>query len=139
VKVKAQKLGLVGVIDWLEKEGEEYTPHELKNATAPREGVWHDHMIQVAAYAMILSEAHGKVVGKGYVHYLKNGALRPVVVNAFLRDEVERLIRQVGDLVSGSQIPPYVENKKKCEKCPHKAICYDGEAIRKLLNEHQNI
>ncbi len=47
-----------------------YIPVEIKTGRAPREGVWESHLIQIAAYILLLEEYFACPVNEGKVQYL---------------------------------------------------------------------
>ncbi|MDI6738220.1 MAG: CRISPR-associated protein Cas4 [Nanoarchaeota archaeon] len=123
VSVASYALGLNGKIDKVEMHSEDcLIPMELKTGKAPKQGLWDNHRIQLAAYIMLLKEKYSQV-NEGYVEYLDVGERRKVVLNAFVENEVKELVSKVKALVS-SAVPPEKEaNKAKCMKCDIREQC----------------
>lgn len=113
--IDAYKLGLNGSIDKIEKYGNVLVPMEMKTGTAPREGVWDNHRIQIAAYIMMLNEKYRQEIKEGYILY--ENERRKVILNPFLEDEIKLLIEKVNALIKSEKIPKILDNEKKCSKC----------------------
>ena len=114
LRLKSEVLKLVGVIDKVEMYADSMVPHELKSGSAPRNGVWKAHSIQVGAYAMLLRECFGTKVNSGFVKYLSLNELRPVRMNAFLEEEVKELTAAVLKLM---ELPKMPEERCKFSNC----------------------
>ena len=121
--IKSEKLGLIGVVDRVEVDNG-FKPVEIKTGKAPRDGVWKNHLIQVGAYMMLLSEHYGQKVNAGYVEYVAIGEKREVRMNEFLKDEILELINKVNSLLESSSVPEKVEEQWKCASCGIKEQCY---------------
>ncbi|MBN2454297.1 CRISPR-associated protein Cas4 [Candidatus Woesearchaeota archaeon] len=103
--VQSEALQLKGIIDKIEVRDGKYIPFELKTGSAPREGVWPGHKIQVACYAMLLQEAFKTPVNEGFVVYLNLREKRRVAMNPFLEEEVKLLISKVQALLESKELP----------------------------------
>jgi len=121
--VKSDKLGLKGRVDNVEVEEDNFIPIEYKTGRAPDDGAWKNHMIQVGAYMLLLSEHYGKEINYGYVDYKEKDRIR-VVMNPFLKDEILELRDKVNDLLESKDLPPKLENKK-CDSCGLRDECFN--------------
>jgi CRISPR/Cas system-associated exonuclease Cas4 (RecB family) len=83
--VESRKMNLRGIVDHIEEYGDMYIPVELKTGSAPREGCWDSHKIQIGAYILILNEMRGSDIKKGIVRYLDVEEDRAVIMNPFLK------------------------------------------------------
>lgn len=133
LSISSSELGIKGRIDQIEDYEEYYCPIELKSGKAPREGAWKDHQLQLAAYALMLEERFKRPAQKGIVYYLGSNTKVEQPINSFLKDELKELIKKVRELLDGTEIPDYAENKNKCERCGIKKKCYDESLVKKLL------
>ena len=124
VYVESDKLQLKGKIDRIEKYNDTAIPVELKTGTAPKEGVWESHMIQLAAYMLLLEEKLGKKTVVGKVSYIKDSIVREVHMNPFLREEIIKLVKEVQDFLEKQNLPDFTRNKAKCESCGLKDDCF---------------
>jgi CRISPR-associated protein Cas4 len=122
--VSSPELGLRGKIDLLEVYPTGILPVELKSGQAPRQGVWREQRIQVAAYALLLEQRFRTAVPAAALRYLEGGEERRVPVNPFLKDEVLRLLETVGKTLASPAVPPQLENLRKCAACGLRDPCY---------------
>jgi CRISPR-associated exonuclease Cas4 len=124
-RLESRELMLRGIIDELEVHDGFFVPVELKTGSAPKEGVWPGHKIQVGAYAMLL-EDHFKVpVQKAIIRYLDSQQVREVMINPFLREEIKDIISQVQELLDSKELPDFCSNENKCKNCDLKEACRD--------------
>lgn len=134
-RIKSDELGLSGIIDQLEVYENDYVPIELKSGTAPKEDVWPNHKIQLAAYAMLLEERYNKEIKEGFIHYIDSNERRHVPINIFIKDEVNELKEKVKQLLNSLEIPEFCGNENKCSSCGLKEKCYDERYLNKLQAE----
>ncbi|MBD3259704.1 CRISPR-associated protein Cas4 [Candidatus Woesearchaeota archaeon] len=125
VFVSSDRLELKGKIDRLEKHEDRLVPVEIKTGKAPKEGVWEGHLIQVAAYMLLLEDQFKKNTNEGIVDYINEKAKRKVKINPFLKDEVIKLKNKVKELLNSSQVPPMCNQEKKCERCGIREECFN--------------
>ncbi|MBD3310379.1 CRISPR-associated protein Cas4 [Candidatus Woesearchaeota archaeon] len=125
VRLESESLQLKGRVDCLEKYDDEYVPVELKTGQIPKQGVWPSHKIQIGAYALLIEDVLGSNVCKGYVDYLDSASKkrRKIVVNPFLKHEVQELVKRVSDLLRSDHAPPVCKNRNKCLKCGLREHC----------------
>lgn len=103
--VLSEGLQLKGIIDRIEIVNGQYVPYELKTGSAPANGVWPGHKIQVACYMMMLEEAFKMPVREGYVKYLNLRQDRRVVMNPFLEIEIKEMVEKVQKLLESVELP----------------------------------
>ncbi|MBI4447858.1 CRISPR-associated protein Cas4 [Candidatus Woesearchaeota archaeon] len=121
--VRSESLSLCGVIDRVEINQGLFTPVELKTGKAPKEGLWPNHRIQIAAYMLLLQDCQKKV-NEGVVHYLDTNQRVKIVMNPFIQEEVIELIKKVNGLLSGHTLPKICEETKKCASCGLREQCF---------------
>ncbi|MDP3765329.1 MAG: CRISPR-associated protein Cas4, partial [Nanoarchaeota archaeon] len=112
-----------------------YVPIELKTGKMPKDGVWPNHRIQIAAYAMLLEEKFQTKVKDGFINYLDAKESRRIAINPFMREEIIQLISEIQILLKNSYPPKYCENRNKCANCGIKETCYDEAEVSTLLSE----
>jgi len=125
--VSSDLLELKGKIDRMEVFNDKIIPIELKTGSPPKQGVWESHLIQIAAYIMLLEEKYArenKHIPKGIVDYITEKEIREVMMNPFLRDEVINLKNKVKALLESKDLPDFVDNKNKCKTCGLREECY---------------
>ncbi len=136
-RISSDKLGLRGIVDQIEVYEKGMVPIELKTGSCPKEGVWPNHKIQLAAYSLLLEEHHNTQVKEGFITYLDTKQRRHISINPFLREEVLELIKKVKSLLSGKIIPDFEKNQNKCNKCGIKEHCFNQKTIEKRMRELQ--
>jgi CRISPR-associated protein Cas4 len=125
VFVDSDELELKGKIDRLEKYEDGFIPVEVKTGKAPKDGVWEGHLIQIAAYMLLLENKFKKAAKEGVVDYINENAKRTVKMNPFLKEEVIKLKDKVKELLNSTQVPPMCGQEKKCEMCGIRKECFD--------------
>src|SRR3989338_4953446 len=136
-QVSSSILGLRGVIDQLEISGESVIPVELKTGKAPKQGVYEQHQLQLAAYILLLQEQYPTAT-YGYVYYLASNEKKKVLINPFLKQEVMQLLNSSKKLLSKQVLPSYCENKQKCLNCEIKKYCYHESYVAEKMQNIMN-
>src|SRR5262245_25782755 len=71
VHLSSEALGLTGTLDVIEERGGEACPVETKHGAAPRDDagrptVWDNDAVQLCGQALLMEEAYGKPVTRGF-------------------------------------------------------------------------
>ncbi len=130
-KISAEDLGISGKVDQVLVYPDGVIPIEIKSGKSPKEGAWENHKIQLAAYALLLENTFNVSITSGYVKYIDESISRRIEINAFLKDQVKTLIKEVNLLLKSRKLPKKCSNTNKCEKCGLKKICYSDEIAEK--------
>jgi len=130
-KITAEELGISGKVDQVLVYPEGVVPIEIKSGRAPKEGAWDNHKIQLATYALMLENTFKVSIAAGYVKYVDENISRRIEINAFLKDQVKDLVKNVNDMLKSKVLPKKCSNTNKCEKCGLKKICYSDEIAEK--------
>jgi CRISPR/Cas system-associated exonuclease Cas4 (RecB family) len=117
--VQSKKLGLKGRIDRLELHASGLLPVELKSGNPPQEGVWEGHRIQVASYALMLEEMFSASVPEAIVQYVDHNLRRIVVINPFIKDQVQEVISKVRACLENKELPDGC-GRENCSYCTNK-------------------
>lgn len=124
IKLFSRDLELIGIVDRIEVRNKKYIPIELKTGRPPKQNVWPEHKIQIAAYAMLIEKNFNKDVTHGFVHYVGSKEKRLVYINPFLKNEIQKITTEVKELLESNKMPPILENKAKCKNCGLREECY---------------
>jgi len=124
VKIRSEKLGLVGRLDKIEIENENYAPIDLKTGKPPKSDIWQDQKIQLAAYSLLIEEKFSTNVDYGYIEYLKTRERRKIYINPFMKENVKNLIDEVNRLIKVNKLPEKIDNINKCNNCGLRTECY---------------
>lgn len=122
VRLESEKLQLKGVIDRLEVYDDSFVPYELKTGSAPREGFWPSHRIQLAAYMVLVENQLGNIK-EGIVYYLDSEQTRQLVMNPFLEYETQALIKKIINLYDQKRLPGFCDKIAKCRNCGLRDFC----------------
>jgi len=119
--VWSRRLGLSGKCDAVEfhPDGSVY-PVEYKHGKRKR---WINDDLQLAAQAMCLEETLGQSVPKGAIFHQQSRRRREVVIDDVLRQAVETAAREVRELLTRKQLPPPVDDPRRCPECSLREIC----------------
>ena len=114
--IQSEKLGLKGRIDRLECFKESLLPVELKSGNPPSEGVWEEHRIQAASYALMLEDKFNMAVSDAVVQYVDHNSRRLVVLNPFLREQIVETISAVRACLENQAVPKGC-GRDNCQAC----------------------
>ena len=129
LSVGSENLQLKGIIDRIEVYENSYIPIELKTGKMPKEGLWPNHRIQIAAYALLLEEKFQTPVKEGFVYYLDAKETRHISINPFMKEEITSLVKEIQELLKNQFPPEYCENKNKCSSCGLRETCYNEQKL----------
>ena len=109
----SERLGLVGRADVVEFfQG---VPYPVEHKASIRRA-HHADEVQLCAQALCLEEMLGIDVPKGALFYRSSRRRREVVFTPKLRAEVERIVREVRELLQREELPPPVADAR-CRDC----------------------
>jgi len=130
VMVSAEKLGLTGKLDLIEKDLKtgKLTPVEYKKGKS-KAGNW--DKIQLCAQALCLEEMTGQAVEEGYLWYWQTRKREFVAFDKNLRKQTFEVILQVKKIFTSGSLPK-PKYEKKCKACSLLDIC------NPQLIEHDN-
>src|SRR5581483_366351 len=110
----SRRLGLVGRADVVEFHGDRPFPVEYK-VGARRS--WGHEDLQLCAQAMCLEEMLGIEVPRGAIYYVGSRRRREVDFGGPLRDEVERTVALVREMLVGQRLPGALRDDPRCPNC----------------------
>jgi CRISPR-associated protein Cas1 len=139
VALSSEALGLSGVLDVIEeKHGESY-PVETKHGTAPRgdDGkltTWDNDAVQLCAQALLMEEAFGKPVPRGFQFY--NGSHERVEVQFTdaLREKTRGAVTRCRELavLDTPPAPLPAELRHRCFGCSLAPVCLPEETLYQI-------
>ena len=131
--LKSEKLGLKGRIDRLECYDNLLLPVELKSGNPPQEGVWEEHRIQAAAYALMLQDTFKTDVSEAVVQYVDHNLRRTVVLNPFLREQVMEIAKEVRACLESEELPAGC-GRESCKACTQSEQLFVHNQLQKPQN-----
>lgn len=119
--VWSHRLGLSGKCDAVEHrpDGRVY-PVEYKHGKRRK---WINDDLQLAAQAMCLEEMLGVTISKGAIYHQQSRRRREVEIDENLRHAVETATREIRRLLADGQLPPPVDDPRRCPECSLRDIC----------------
>jgi len=122
---RSEKYGLTGRPDYILEEGDELIPVELKSGRQPK-GPLFSHIVQLAAYCLILNETGEKRVGRGVLKYGDvefdidfDDGLKQIVVDKL---EEMRAAVSTGEVHRNHNRPGKCQSCSRRDKCPERLV-----------------
>lgn len=113
------RYGLAGKADIVELREGVPAPVEYKKGKRRR---FDNDDIQLCAQAFCLEEMFGCEVPVGFLYHAASKRRREVIFDWQLRQETERTIQAVRELLASTTIPP-AELKPRCDGCSLRGVC----------------
>ena len=136
IVLSSETLGITGVLDVIEEKAGEQYPVETKHGTAPRDDfgtpcVYDNDAVQLCAQAMLMEEAFGKPVPRGFQFYVGNRERVEVPFTNELREQTKGAIRRCRELEVLDTPPPPLpsELRHRCFGCSLAPICLPEETL----------
>jgi CRISPR-associated protein Cas4 len=121
--IRDEELGLIGLIDYLESDGDELIPVEYKTGN-PQDGTATDyHRAQLIAQALLIERYFRRVVRKVKVIYEK---LKDPVIYEISGEDKVRLFRQLDEIrgiITQELMPVPTPHEAKCQDCEFWRVC----------------
>lgn len=118
VTLRSERYRLVGRPDELRRRRDgTLIPVELKHRAAPRRGPYPSHLIQLAAYCLLVEDTTGRTPPFGVLRYLDREV--PVPFDANLRARVLSTLAEATGPYDGRAAP----GPAKCGGCPWSPSC----------------
>ena len=143
--LKSEKLGIHGKIDVLESKniksiGTTLTPVERKRGSSYHE----NDEVQLAAYCMLLEDYLDEPVRMGYLYLFGTNERYAITITDWHREKVLQVVQAIRNMTLDN-IPDFIDNPNKCEKCSTVQYCLpeetkmlekeDAKMVRRERNE----
>jgi CRISPR-associated exonuclease Cas4 len=123
----SRKFGLTGRPDYLVRTSEGIIPVEAKSTRRPANGLPYDsHLMQLAAYCLLVEDALGARVPYGLVRYA-DGESR-VEYTPELRETVLEIIAEIRDAREAEEVHRSHDERKRCASCGYREVCDESLA-----------
>jgi CRISPR-associated protein Cas1 len=139
VALSSERLGIAGVLDLIEEKGGEQYPVETKHGSAPRDDdgkptTWENDAVQLCAQALLMEEAFGNPVARGFQFYTGSRERVEVPFTEELRAQTRAAIARVRELellaAPPDPLPP--ELRHRCFGCSLAPVCLPEETLYQL-------
>ncbi len=115
---------LTGKPDYLVRERNRIIPVEVKSRAAP-DGPYLSHVMQLAAYCLLVEDVLGAAAPFGYVHY--RDRTFKVEFSRALRAELLQLLKDMRKAGHARQVHRSHDHSRRCAHCGFQEVC--GESL----------
>jgi CRISPR-associated protein Cas1 len=132
LKLESVALGLVGVVDLIEGDGEGAAVVDYKKGSAKRGAngervAKESDAVQVMAHALLLEE-EGTRVTRGWIYYAEDKRRVPVELTPELREQTLSSLAAAKAQAASGHCPPPLVNDPRCLYCSAYPICLPNES-----------
>jgi CRISPR-associated protein Cas1 len=139
IHLSSETLGLSGVLDVIEEKNGEAYPVETKHGSAPRDDdgrptTWDNDAVQLCGQALLMEEAFGASVARGYQFYAGSRERVEVRFTDELRTKTRAAIDECRRL-SAREAPPDPlpsELRHRCFGCSLAPVCLPEETLYQI-------
>jgi len=139
IALSSEALGISGVLDVLEERAGERYPVETKHGSAPHDDggkptVWDNDAVQLCAQALLLEEAFGAPVPRGFQFHVGSRERVQVDFTPELRERTRGAIARCRELqvLDAPPAPLPAEQRHKCFGCSLAPVCLPEETLYEL-------
>jgi CRISPR-associated exonuclease Cas4 len=122
VRLRSERLGLDGRLDMVIRTAGELIPVDFKDSMGP---VGLNHRYQLTAYALLVEEAYGRPVRRGFIYLIPARRAVEVVVRPGMRRFVHRGLRAMRRMIAAESMPPPTRHRGRCTDCEFRRYCND--------------
>lgn len=139
IAMTSEALGITGVLDVIEEKNGEQYPVETKHGSAPHDAdgnptVWDNDAVQLCAQAMLMEEAFGKPVPRGFQFHVGSRERVPLEFTESLRQNTRDAITRCRELqvldAPPEPLPP--ELRHRCFGCSLAPVCLPEETLYQI-------
>ena len=139
IALSSETLGITGVLDVIEEKNGEQYPVETKHGSAPHDDdgkptVWDNDAVQLCAQALLMEEAFGKPVPRGYQFSVGTRERVAVEFTAPLRQKTRDAITRCRELavLDAPPEPLPAELRHRCFGCSLAPVCMPEETLYQI-------
>jgi CRISPR-associated protein Cas1 len=139
VALSGEALGITGVLDVIEERNGEQYPVETKHGPGPRDAdgnptVWDNDAVQLCAQAMLMEEAFGKPVPRGFQFHAGTRERVEVKFTDELRQKTRDAVARCRELAALDSPPPPLpaDLRHRCFGCSLAPVCLPEETLYQL-------
>lgn len=139
IALSSEALGLTGVLDVIEEKAGEAYPVETKHGQAPCDDAgnpttWDNDAVQLCAQALLMEEAFGKPVPRGFQFYAGSKQRVEVKFTDELRQQTRAAITRCRELevLDAPPEPLPAELRHRCFGCSLAPVCLPEETLYEI-------
>ncbi|HEV3440890.1 MAG TPA: CRISPR-associated endonuclease Cas1 [Gemmata sp.] len=136
VALSSETLGITGILDVIEEKNGDQYPVETKHGPAPHDDdgkptVWENDAVQLCAQAMLMEEAFGKPVPRGFQFHAGSRERVPLEFTESLRQKTRDAITRCRELtvLDSPPEPLPAELRHRCFGCSLVTVCLPEETL----------
>lgn len=122
VWLESARLGLRGRLDLAIRCRDEAIPIEYKDSPGRLGRHW---VLQLAAYGLLLQEAWGLPVRRGFIYYIPQRRAREVLLTPELMEEAQAGVQAMWRIILNESMPPPTSQRARCVACEFRLFCND--------------
>jgi CRISPR-associated protein Cas1 len=128
IELASENLGLIAVIDLLERSGGTVRPVEYKRGRKPpvADGAWEPERVQLCAQGLLLRE-HGLPCHEGILYFTQSKEKVRIRFTRELEARTRELLAEMRERFASGTIPPPLDDSPKCPRCSLVRICLPEE------------
>lgn len=143
LELESEAWGLRGKIDCLRKRDGMLIPYEHKRGRSARAvdttpEPWPSDRLQLIAYAALVAEHSGRMVGEGRIRYHADNVTVRVPIDETAFEDLRLAIARARALQGSIERPPVTTNERLCTKCSLAPVCLPEEARLGRASSGQN-
>ncbi len=123
VRLVSPTLNLTGVLDMLILTETEAIPVEFKNNLFDQVG--QNHLMQLAAYSLIIEEKWHRPVERAFVHFIPTKHSRQVKMDDTIKRRLLDRLQQVNQMINTENLPDATSVRGRCGDCELRNFCPD--------------
>ena len=121
VGLTSERLGMRGEVDLVIETEAELIPVDYKLSTK----VGGHFRLQLTAYAVMLEDAWGMPVRRGFFYLIPLRAAKEVRVTAQQRGRLDEALQVMNAMLLQERMPPPARQRRKCVACEFRRFCND--------------
>lgn len=122
VQLHSSRLGLTGRLDLLIRTPEACYPVDFKDTEGrPRR----NHRVQLAAYALLVEEAFGRSVPRGFIYLVPKKEAVAIPIEESDRAGVIQMLAEIRQMIERERMPDPTPVMARCESCEYQNYCAD--------------
>lgn len=120
--VRSDRLGLGGRVDMVVRTDQEVIPVDFKDSSGP---VGLNHRYQLTAYALLVEEALGRPVRRGFIYLIPLRRAVEVPIRSGMRRFVYLGLHAMRTMIAAEAMPPPTRHRGRCTDCEFRRYCND--------------
>ncbi|QJW94164.1 CRISPR-associated endonuclease Cas4g/Cas1g [Frigoriglobus tundricola] len=139
IALSSEALGISGILDVIEEKNGEQYPVETKHGKAPHDDdgkptIWDNDAVQLCAQALLMEEAFGQPVPRGYQFHAGSRERVPLEFTDALRQKTQAAITRCRELqvLDAPPEPLPAELRHRCFGCSLASVCQPEEILYQI-------